>query len=154
MSIAEKPKGHESVRHLLLYRLIWVRKLVSSSKVPCKLPPFSAISTPIFSNVASSNIHAELLSSSLQCFRVSATSCTRSLKSADLQHTNGQPQDDWFTPTCSRDFNDGMSKEMSASKHQATKYSSWWYTYSLTNLLAALYVIIIVNGEFYLCICV
>lgn len=38
----------ESVRPLLLYRLICVKKLVSSSNVPRSRPPFSAINAPIF----------------------------------------------------------------------------------------------------------
>lgn len=48
---------------------------------------------PFFSKVASSNVQAGLLSSKLQRLRVSATSCTNSLNSADLQLPVGIPID-------------------------------------------------------------
>ena len=51
------------------------------------------INAPIFSNVASSNVQAGFLSSNSQRFRVSATSCTKSLNSEDLQLPVGIPID-------------------------------------------------------------
>ena len=95
MPIVQLQKCREimSVRPLLLYRLICVKKLVSSSNVPSSRSPFSDINAPIFSNVASSNVQAGFLSSNLQRFRVSATSYTKSLNSEDLQLPVGIPID-------------------------------------------------------------
>jgi hypothetical protein len=149
-SCRKAERSWESVRPLLLYRLIWVRKLISSSKVPSRRPPFSAISAhllkrcfvkcpgraPVIQFAMLSSIGNKLYQKLQKC-RFTASSW----------HTNWQPQDDWFTPTRSRDFNDRMSKEMSTCKHQATKHSSWWYTYSLANLPAALHIIIMLASN-------